>query len=80
MAIEIERKFLVLNDEWRRQVRASFLVRPGYFSRMPLLRARIRMHGDKGFISLKSQAPRPYRFGIKKRSRSQRFIHSSGFL
>lgn len=68
MAIEIERKFLVLNDEWRRQVRASFLARPGYFSRTPLLRARIRIHGDNGFIPLKSQAPRPYRFGIKKRS------------
>ncbi|MGJ4856241.1 CYTH domain-containing protein [Labrys sp. KB_33_2] len=55
MAVEIERKFLVRNDDWRQQVRGSAIIRQGYFCRTPLLRARIRIYGDKGFITLKSE-------------------------
>lgn len=55
MAVEIERKFLVRNDDWRRQVRSSAIIRQGYFCRTPLLRARIRIYGDKGFVTLKSE-------------------------
>ncbi len=55
MALEIERKFLVRSDDWRRDVEASAPIRQGYFCRTPLLRARIRILGDKGFITLKSE-------------------------
>lgn len=55
MALEIERKFLVLNDGWREAVHQSVRIRQGYFCRTPLLRARIRIFGDKGFITLKSE-------------------------
>lgn len=55
MAVEIERKFLLRNDDWRPQVRGSAVIRQGYFCRTPLLRARIRIYGDKGFITLKSE-------------------------
>jgi adenylate cyclase len=55
MALEIERKFLVTNDSWRGQVQASAVIRQGYFCRTPLLRARLRVLGDKGFITLKSE-------------------------
>ncbi|QEN90621.1 CYTH domain-containing protein [Labrys sp. KNU-23] len=55
MAVEIERKFLVRNDDWRQHVLGSALIRQGYFCRTPLLRARIRIYGDKGFITLKSE-------------------------
>jgi adenylate cyclase len=55
MAIEIERKFLVRSEAWREAVSGSATIRQGYFCRTPLLRARIRIFGDKGFITLKSE-------------------------
>ena len=51
MAIEIERKFLVRDESWRQGVRGSWFIKQGYFARTPLLRARIRIFGDKGFVS-----------------------------
>lgn len=55
MAIEIERKFLVRDDSWRADVFRSIAIRQGYLARTPLLRARIRLFGDQGFITLKSE-------------------------
>src|SRR5215468_5022458 len=55
MAIEIERKFLVRDDRWRSAATGVVPIRQGYFCRTPLLRARIRVFGNKGFITLKSQ-------------------------
>jgi adenylate cyclase len=55
MPVEIERKFLVRNESWRDGVARSFSIRQGYFCRTPLLRARIRIFGDKGYITLKSE-------------------------
>ena len=55
MALEIERKFLVRNEDWREDVSASAIIRQGYFCRTPLLRARIRVFGEKGFVTLKSE-------------------------
>jgi adenylate cyclase len=56
MALEIERKYLVCSDEWRAGVEQSIPIRQGYFCRTPLLRARIRVFGERGFITLKSEA------------------------
>ena len=55
MAIEIERKFLVRDDSLRQASQRSAPIRQGYFCRTPLLRARIRIFGDKGYITLKSE-------------------------
>src|ERR1700749_2306949 len=55
MAIEIERKFLVRDDSWRKSSTGSARIRQGYFARTPLLRARIRIYGEKGFVTLKSE-------------------------
>ena len=55
MAIEIERKFLVRDDSWRQSSQRSARIEQGYFCRTPLLRARIRIFGDKGYITLKSE-------------------------
>ena len=55
MAIEIERKFLVCDDSWRQGSQRSARIEQGYFCRTPLLRARIRIFGDKGYITLKSE-------------------------
>jgi len=55
VALEIERKFLVRDNTWQQGVTRSIPIRQGYFCRSPLLRARIRIFGDKGFITLKSE-------------------------
>jgi adenylate cyclase len=55
MAIEIERKFLVRDNSWRTSSTGSARIRQGYFARTPLLRARIRIYGEKGYITLKSE-------------------------
>ena len=55
MAVEIERKFRVRDDSWRQNVRRSMHIRQGYFARTPRLRGRIRIFGDKGFITFKSE-------------------------
>ena len=55
MAIEIERKFLVRDDSWRQDSQRSARIEQGYFCRTPLMRARIRIFGDKGYITLKSE-------------------------
>ena len=55
MAIEIERKFLVRDDSWRSSSQRSARIEQGYFCRTPLLRARIRIFEDKGYITLKSE-------------------------
>jgi adenylate cyclase len=56
MALEIERKFLIRDDSWTAAVTGSGRITQGYFARTPLLRARIRIYGSKGFITLKSEA------------------------
>jgi adenylate cyclase len=55
VAIEIERKFLVIDDGWRADVFRITPIQQGYFSRTSLLRARIRIFGEQGFITLKSE-------------------------
>ncbi|CCB65731.1 CYTH domain-containing protein [Hyphomicrobium sp. B1] len=55
MALEIERKFLIHDASWREAVTGSERILQGYFARTPLLRARIRIYGDKGYITLKSE-------------------------
>jgi adenylate cyclase len=55
MALEIERKFLIRDDSWKSGATGSAHILQGYFARTPLLRARIRIYGDKGFITLKSE-------------------------
>jgi adenylate cyclase len=55
VAIEIERRFLVAGDSWRADVIRETPIKQGYFSRTSLLRARIRIFGDQGFVTFKSE-------------------------
>jgi adenylate cyclase len=55
MALEIERKFLIRDDSWRAAATGSERILQGYFARTPLLRARIRIYGAKGYITLKGE-------------------------
>jgi adenylate cyclase len=54
MAVEIERKFIVLDDRWRQSEIGSAPIEQGYFARTPLVKARIRIYGDNAYITLKS--------------------------
>lgn len=54
MAREIERKFLVANDDWRSQVGAVSHYRQGYLSGSGRCSVRVRVDGERGFLNLKS--------------------------
>lgn len=53
MALEIERKFLVLNDEFKLQAVASQAICQGYLAMSPERTVRVRTKGDKGFLTVK---------------------------
>jgi adenylate cyclase len=55
MATEIERKFLVLNTDWR-DVATSRTIRQGYLSRDPDRTVRVRVTGDEAFITIKGRS------------------------
>ena len=52
MAQEIERKFLVTGD-YKSEAYTSVRITQGYLSRVPERVVRIRIKGDKGFITIK---------------------------
>jgi CYTH domain-containing protein len=55
MAIEIERKFLVKSDDWRRDA-VGVAYRQGYLSTERGRTVRVRIGGDKAFITVKGPA------------------------
>jgi adenylate cyclase len=56
MPKEIERKFLVIKPLWDALPKpAGILVRQGYLSADTLCNIRVRVYGDKGFITLKGK-------------------------
>ena len=54
MALEIERKFLVISDNWQR-LGTSEVVRQGYLSRDIERTVRVRIKGDKAFLTIKGR-------------------------
>ncbi len=54
MAIEIERKFLVSDDGWRRGVNKSSRMRQGYLSQSVTASVRVRCDAERGWINIKS--------------------------
>lgn len=52
MGTEIERKFLVRGDEWRRYEGVS--IRQGYLARERDLSVRVRLAGDEGTVTIKT--------------------------
>ena len=62
MGVEIERKFLVTSDAWRRAASRSTRIEQGYINDMAAMRdgrqnasVRIRIAGDEAFLNLKSR-------------------------
>ena len=59
MPVEIERKFLVTGDAWRRDVSRSVRMAQGYLAGPPASRCsvRIRVAGDEAWITVKAATP-----------------------
>ena len=56
MALEIERKFLVVNDRWREHVTAKLDLKDGLISRDFHKKVRVRSYGDRATLTVKSRA------------------------
>jgi adenylate cyclase len=55
MAKEIEHKFLVTSDAWRASARAGVPYVQGYLSTEPGRTVRVRLAGDRGFLTVKGK-------------------------
>ena len=55
MGTEIERKFLLANDTWRKKIQKSTIIRQGFLNTAPERTVRIRQKGDKGFLTIKGK-------------------------
>jgi adenylate cyclase len=54
MGVEIERKFLVTGDAWRR-LGEPVLLRQGYLSTDPARTVRVRIEGEQGVLTVKGK-------------------------
>ena len=68
MKQEIERKYLLKNDDWKTQVTNSFAIKQGYLNSDKHRTVRVRVKGDKGYLTIKGKnvgATRPeYEYAI----------------
>lgn len=55
MAIEIERKFLVRGDGWR-SLSVGSIYRQGYIASAPGKTVRVRVAGDRGYLTIKGSS------------------------
>jgi adenylate cyclase len=54
VAIEIERKFRVQNDQWRRAADAGTEFRQGYLGEITRVSVRVRVEGERANLNIKS--------------------------
>jgi adenylate cyclase len=54
MAIEIEHKFLLANDDWRQHITRSVKYRQGYLSSQANTSIRIRISDEQAWLNIKS--------------------------
>lgn len=54
MGIEIERKFLIFNDNWQENISNSYHITQGYINREPVVRIRT-INDEKAFITIKTK-------------------------
>jgi len=55
MGVEIERKFLVSGDQWRRQAAAPVTIRQGYLSVDPERAVRVRIQDNRAILTIKGR-------------------------
>ncbi|WP_281297942.1 CYTH domain-containing protein [Flavobacterium limnophilum] len=51
--LEIERKFLVTSEDFKKEAFAQNRIAQGYLSAVPERTVRVRLKGDKGFLTIK---------------------------
>lgn len=56
MTLEIERKFLVLNDDYKAQSNHSTRIKQGYLSSVHGRTVRVRIKGENGYLTIKGQS------------------------
>ena len=54
MALEVEHKFLLANEDWRHEVQHSELFRQGYLSSQPTSSIRVRICEGRAWLNIKS--------------------------
>ncbi len=55
MAQEIERKFLLKNENWKKEVSSQSSIKQGYLNSNPERTVRIRIRNNQGFLTIKSK-------------------------
>lgn len=53
MAMEVERKFLVVGDAWRAEVASATRIVQGYVAQTERATVRVRIKGERAFLTLK---------------------------
>ena len=53
MNLEIERKFLILNDQFKKESVRAIRIKQGYIAHEDGRSVRVRLAGDKGFLTIK---------------------------
>ncbi len=61
MALEIERKFLLLSDAWKKLVSHSVSIRQGYLNQAKACSVRVRSANGRGWLNIKSATIGPQR-------------------
>lgn len=56
MSIEIERKFLVINDDFKLQAMSARYIQQGYIHSDPERTVRVRINGDDAFLTIKGKS------------------------
>ncbi|MBB4118325.1 adenylate cyclase [Mesonia hippocampi] len=56
MAYEIERKFLVLSEIYKKEAYASFIIEQGYLNSHPARSVRVRIKENEAFITVKGKS------------------------
>jgi len=54
--IEIERKFLVVSDNFKKEASSTKSIKQGYLNSHPERTVRVRIKGDKGYITIKGKS------------------------
>jgi adenylate cyclase len=62
VALEIERKFIVINDLWNKSVISQKVIKQGYIATTSKATVRVRLAGDQAYINIKGST-----VGIRRR-------------
>ena len=56
MALEIERKYLVISDKWRESVVKESVMKQGYLANVPNASVRVRVSGEEARLTVKGRS------------------------